>query len=143
MINLVAEYCENCLQNLYRFLQNLNFAIFCSKTMWIFVYISFETSLVIGVSLQLGTLRKKTPILSSTRIHIVLLKVNFIFMYILERKRRNVMKPKLAWLPVYVCSFRINWHLLCMIMLIFSILIFLPYCIVEMYGTANISQGWV
>lgn len=89
MINLVAEYCENCLQNLYRFLQNLNFAIFCSKTMWIFVYISFETSLVIGVSLQLGTLRKKTPILSSTRIHIVLLKVNFIFMYILERKRRK------------------------------------------------------
>lgn len=30
-----------------------------------------------------------------------------------------------------------------MIMLIFSMLIFLPYCIVEMYGTANRSKGGI
>lgn len=53
------------------------------------MYISFETSLVIGVSLQLGTLRKKTPILSSTRIHIVLLKHKLHFyVYIGKEKKK-------------------------------------------------------
>lgn len=71
-------------------------------------------------------------------------KLHF-YVYIGKEKKKcyETQASMVLYMVSHVCSFRINWHLLYMIMLIFSILIFLPYCIVEMYGTANISQGWV
>lgn len=113
MINLVAEYCKNCLQNLYRLLENLDLQCFFLKQCDGVVYISSDTSQCVWSFPSVGHFLRKPPqIFTSNLIHIVLLKRKLHFYVYSENSQEEnvIMKPKLAWLPLngVICLFIYN-----------------------------------
>lgn len=92
MINLVAEYCKNCLQNLYRLLENLDLQCFIWKQCDGVVYISSDTSQCVWSFPSVGHFLRK-PHKSLLQILYILSywNENFIFMYILKIHKKKML----------------------------------------------------
>lgn len=144
MINRVDDNCENCLRNLCYLLENLDLQCFFLKQCENVVYLSFDASHYLWSFPSVGHFLRKPPNLNSTLIHIVPLKRKLHFYMFWKFTWRKFHNETLGYyfMVLDICSYIISGKLI-LILLLSSKLVFLPICIVEMYVTANRSQGGV
>lgn len=144
MINRVDDNCENCLQNLCYLLENLDLQCFFLKQCENVVYLSFDALHYLWSFPSVGHFLRKPPNLNSTLIHIVPLKRKLHFYMFWKFTWRKFHNETLGYyfMVLDICSYIISGKLI-LILLFSSKLVFLPICIVEMYVTANRSQGGV